>query len=154
MEVTDLEVATSSIDLVHSNATWEHLADVAAANGEVARVLKPGGLAYIEIHLFPSLSGGHDLPWIVPGRLELQGHLPWRHLRDPDWVPPVFLNRHTGEEFRHLFSATPGLELVDWRVEYTEGEELLRDEATRQALASWSDADLTTRSVIAILQRS
>ena len=43
-----------------------HISDVPAANQTLARSLKPGGIAYIEVDLFSSLSGGHDLPWIVP----------------------------------------------------------------------------------------
>ena len=80
----------SSFDAVHSNATWEHIADVRAANRAVAAALVPGGLAYIEIHLFPSLSGGHDLPWIVPGRTLLGDVRPWQHLRDPHWKAQCF----------------------------------------------------------------
>ena len=88
MDINRLDFPDASFDVVHSNATWEHLSDVRLANQEVARVLRPGGMAYIEFHLFPSLSGGHDLPWIVPGRADLGGRLPWRHLRDATWQAP------------------------------------------------------------------
>ena len=87
------QLPEKTFDVVHSNATWEHVKDVEAANRTLAATLRPGGIAYIEIHLFPSLSGGHDLPWITPGRTVLGDVRPWQHLRDPDWKAPVYLNR-------------------------------------------------------------
>ena len=59
MDIQNLTLQQGEFDVVHSNATWEHIADVAAANRALAKCLAPGGVAYIEIHLFPSLSGGH-----------------------------------------------------------------------------------------------
>lgn len=152
MPVTKLDLPTGSVKLIHSNATWEHIADVAQANREVARVLAPGGLAYIELHLFASISGGHDLPWIVPGKTDLGGQQPWRHLLDPAWRAPVFLNRLREREFDRLFRETPGLEVVSCRTEYTEGAEHLTPEIAA-ALSGYSKEELTKRSVIFLLRR-
>jgi SAM-dependent methyltransferase len=152
MDVTALTLPDASVDAVHSNATWEHFSNVSEANRQVARVLKPGGLAYIEFHLFPSLSGGHDLPWIVPGKTELGLVTPWRHLRDATWQPPVFLNRLRERDYEHAFRTTPDLEIVDWRTEYTEGQEFLTD-SIRADLPGYSDEELTKRSIIAVLRR-
>lgn len=153
MTVENLGFEDASFDIVHSNATWEHVADVPAANRQVARILRPGGLAYIEIHLFPSLSGGHDLPWIVPGHLELGDVQPWRHLRDPNWRAPVFLNRLRERDYRQAFESTPGLEIVDWMTEFTEAESLVTDEV-RRALPDYTDQELTKRSIIVIARRT
>lgn len=153
MPADTLAFADASFDVVHSNATWEHLLDVAAVNCEVSRVLAPGGIAYIEIHLFPSLSGGHDLPWIVPGRTDLGGILPWGHLRDPNWTPPgVPLNRLREADYRRLFESTTGLRVLEWRTEYTEGEEWLSDDVLR-ALPDYSREELTRRSIIVVLRK-
>lgn len=153
MDVTRLDFGDATFDVVHSNATWEHVPDVAQANRELARVLRPGGLAYIEIHLFPSLSGGHDLPWIVPGRITLGDIKPWRHLRDPEWQAPVYLNRHRERDYATMFRTTAGLEVVDWITEYTEGAELLTDEIRRE-LAQFSEEDLTRRSIIVVVRKA
>lgn len=153
MAVEHLAFEDASFDVVHSNATWEHLAEVPAANREVTRVLRPGGLAYIEIHLFPSLSGGHDLPWIVPGRLELGGITPWRHLRDSAWTAPVFLNRWRERDYRHAFQSTPGLEVVEWTTEFTEGEALVTDEVLG-ALPDYTSEELTKRSIVVVALRT
>ena len=152
MDIQRLDLPQETFDVVHSNATWEHIADVHAANRAVSRVLRPGGLAYIEIHLFPSLSGGHDLPWIVPGTTMLGDVKPWRHLRDPQWTAPVFLNRLRERDYREAFERTPGLEIVDWRTEFVEGQDCLTDEI-RQELPDFSDAELTRRSIVVLLRK-
>ncbi len=152
MDVQSATIPDASVDLVHSNATWEHIADVAEANQQVARVLRPGGLAYIEIHLFPALSGGHDLPWIVPGKTELGEVIPWQHLRNPAWQAPVFLNRLRERDYERLFRSTANLEIVEWRTEYTEGQQLLTEQI-RAELPGYSDEELTKRSIVVVARR-
>jgi SAM-dependent methyltransferase len=152
MRVEQLGVPDASVDVIHSNATWEHIADIDVANREVARVLRPGGIAYIELHLFPSLSGGHDLPWIVPGRIDLGGITPWRHLRDKSWQAPVFLNRLRERDYRRSFESTEGLEIVDWKTEFTEGEALVTDAILRE-LPGYSREELTKRSIVIVVRR-
>jgi SAM-dependent methyltransferase len=152
MDVQSPALPAESYDAVHSNATWEHVADVRAATEMVARALTPGGIAYIEVHLFPSLSGGHDLPWIVPGKTILGDVKPWQHLRDPSWKAPVFLNRLRERDYRAIFESTPALSIVDWRTEFTEGHELLSPEILR-ALPGYSRDELTKRSIIIVARK-
>ena len=152
MDVRSAALPDGSVDLIHSNATWEHIPDVAEANRQVARLLRPGGLAYIEIHLFPALSGGHDLPWIVPGKTELGSVIPWQHLRNPAWQAPVFLNRLRERDYDRLFKTTPNLDIIEWRTEYTEGQQLLTEEIRAQ-LPGYSDDELTKRSIIVVARR-
>ena len=152
MKAENLRFADSSFDVVYSNAAWEHFSDVKQVNHEVARVLRRGGIAYIEIHLFPSLSGGHDLPWIVPGKTELGGISPWRHLRDPAWKAPVYLNRLREKDYYRLFEETRRFEVLEWKTEFTEGEEFITNELL-QELSDYTRDELIKRSVIAILRK-
>jgi SAM-dependent methyltransferase len=152
LDVRKPDLPLREFDVVHSNATWEHISDVPAANQTLARSLKPGGIAYIEIHLFPSLSGGHDLPWIVPGRTILGDVRPWGHLRDPQWKAPVFLNRLRERDYRKAFDETEDIDIVDWRTEYTEGQEYLTDEIRRE-LPDYTDTELTKRSIIVVVRK-
>ncbi|HTG85469.1 MAG TPA: class I SAM-dependent methyltransferase [Pyrinomonadaceae bacterium] len=151
-DVHSVPIPDGSVDVVHSNATWEHIPDVAEANRQVARVLRPGGLAYIEIHLFPALSGGHDLPWIVPGKTELGDVRPWQHLTNPTWQAPVFLNRLRERDYERLFKTTPGLEIIGWQTEYTEGQQLLTEQIRAQ-LPEYTPEELTKRSIIVVARR-
>ncbi len=104
------------------------------------------------MHLFPSISGGHDLPWIVPGRLDLGTVTPWGHLRNPRWRAPVHLNRLREREFYAAFKETDGLEIVEWQLEHAEGEALVTDEIL-QELSTYTREELTRRSVIAVVRR-
>ena len=152
MDVQNPRLPVNEYDVIHSNATWEHIPDVPAANRTIADALRPGGMAYIEIHLFPSLSGGHDLPWITPGKTVLGDVQPWQHLRNPAWQEPVYLNRLRERDYRRAFEDTPGLRIVQWNTEYTEGHEYLTDEV-RAALPDYSDEELTKRSIIVVVKK-
>ena len=152
MRTEALRFGDAEFDVVYSNATWEHVRDVATANQEVARVLRPGGIALIEIHLFPSLSGGHDLPWIVPGKTILGDVAPWRHLRDPSWVPGVYLNRLRERDFQHLFHAVEELDVIGWHTEFTEGEDLVTEQILSE-LRDYTREELTKRSIVVTLRR-
>jgi SAM-dependent methyltransferase len=152
MDVQQPTLPEASFDVVHSNATWEHVSDVRAANRALAQALTPGGIAYIEIHLFPSLSGGHDLPWIVPGKTELGDVKPWQHLRDREWRPPVFLNRLRERDYRACFDEVRSLKIEEWKTEFTEGESLLTPEITKE-LPGYASEELTKRSIIVVARR-
>lgn len=152
MDVQAPELPPQTYDVIHSNATWEHIKDVRAANRTIAHALRPGGVAYIEIHLFPSLSGGHDLPWITPGRTVLGDVRPWQHLRTGDWQAPVFLNRLRERDYRQAFEETDGLSIVEWRTEFTEGKEFLTPDLLRE-LADYDADELTKRSIIVVVQK-
>jgi SAM-dependent methyltransferase len=57
-----------SFDRIYSWQTLEHITDPAAAFREIARLLRPGGVAFIEYNPFYSIDGAHwlattDLPW-------------------------------------------------------------------------------------------
>jgi SAM-dependent methyltransferase len=153
MDVTAPQLPERTFDVIHSNATWEHIKDVPAANRTLVDALRPGGIAYIEIHLFPSLSGGHDLPWITPGRTILGAVKPWQHLRDPQWEAPVFLNRLREREYRRAFEETEGLSIVEWRTEFTEGQDFLNAEI-RGELRDYTDEELTKRSIIVVARKA
>jgi hypothetical protein len=82
------------------------------------------------------------------------GHIqPWRHLRDPEWKAPVYLNRLRERDYRKAFEETPGLRILDWKTEYTEGHALLTDEIRRD-LSAYDDSELTKRSIIVVVQKT
>ena len=78
---------------------------------------------------------------------------PCQHLRSATWQAPVYLNRLRERDYRRAFEETPGLEIVEWRTEFTEGETYLSDEI-RAALPQFKDEELTKRSIIVVVRKS
>ena len=70
----------NTLDLVFSHVVLEHVQDVPALLDDVRRVLKPGGLTFQTIHLFPSISGGHTSSWVDSPKA-VGDERPWNHLR-------------------------------------------------------------------------
>jgi SAM-dependent methyltransferase len=155
LSVTEpLPFPAASFDVVISNAVFEHVADVPAAIEEVVRLLRPGGVCHIAIHLFPSLSGGHHMRWAFPDTEPPDDIPPWDHLRDNRFPAHVYLNRLVEREYREAFESTPGIEIVDWVVTRTEGEQLLTAEIEAELTPRYSRDDLLRREVVVIGRRS
>jgi SAM-dependent methyltransferase len=94
-------------DFVVSSCVFEHVADVAGVVKELARVIKPSGVIYLAFHLFPSLSGGHNLEWhIADDQQRLRRVPPWDHLREGLFPPNTFLNGLRLEDYRKAFAQT------------------------------------------------
>lgn len=153
LSVTEVPFSDASFDAVISNAVFEHLPDVPAAIAQVARILKPGGVCHIAIHLFPSLSGGHHMAWAFPQESVPADVPPWDHLRANRFPAHVYLNKLKDGDYRAAFAAEPRLELLDWVTTRTEGESLLTPEIEREIGGGYTRADLLTREVIAIARR-
>ena len=162
-DAQQLPLADQSLDCVISNAVFEHLPDVAQVLREVRRVLAPGGVAHIGLHLWTSPSGSHH-PAIVdyPLRAERWPRelVPWFHLRE---LPPYdlrhaptygyqrqYLNRNREHDYRQAFEAA--LEVVEWQRFYREGEVLIQPEVLA-ALPDYSTDELTTRSLRVLARR-
>jgi SAM-dependent methyltransferase len=153
LSVTELPFPAGTFDVVISNAVFEHLPDLPAAVREVARVLRPGGIGHIAIHLFPSLSGGHHMAWAFPDQ-SIPADIPaWDHLRENRFPAHVYLNRLVEKDYRHAFAAESRLELVDWVTTRTEGENLLTPEIEAELGDRYTREDLLKREVVAIVRR-
>jgi SAM-dependent methyltransferase len=145
MDATNLLFPDDHFDIVTSRAAFEHFSDPAAVISEIRRVLKPGGVMFVNLHLFSSDSGCHDTR-ILAGK---RGELPfWAHLRPQhhDAIHPnSYLNCYTLADWRQLFqSQMPGSEVVALcDAGDAERRELskLRSEGE---LASYSDEELLT----------
>lgn len=142
MNASCLGLATGAFGCVVSNAAFEHFPDVASALAEIARVLRPGGIAAIHIHLFPSLYGGHD------------GNHFWRHLWDSSWRDPVGLNRLAESDYLELAKQTNGLSLIEVNPWTWDGQDLLTEDLRRKIPSRYTDMDLTKNSIFMVLKRS
>ena len=152
MDVRDLRFPDCSFDFVFSRSVLHHLSNPIAALHEISRVLKPGGVAYISIHLYTSPTGSLDPRVYTERRGELAA---WPHLRPhlAATVSPanVYLNRLRLVDWRQLFAhempnvhcllvcGDPGLESVAQSL-HGEGELLdysLEELLTFEIVALW-----------------
>jgi SAM-dependent methyltransferase len=149
MDAQNLEFRDGSFSFVFSTAVFEHISDVEAAAREVRRVLRDGGKAYIRIHLYPSLSGGHALDWadVDEHRPPATPVPPWDHLRKRQFPPHVFLNQMRAAEFMEIFEQHFEILSESYR---TEGQALLTPEI-REELADWPEEDLVRRNLEVVL---
>jgi SAM-dependent methyltransferase len=135
-----------SFDLVISSAVWEHLPDVEAATREVTRVLRDGGLAVIQIALFPALQGGHHAEWHSIEPSVRRSIRPWDHLYPDRLRLPVYLNEWRESQYRMVLESC--LEVIEWEDGPLRGAALL-DAVPREELGAYSDRDLLLSSITA-----
>jgi SAM-dependent methyltransferase len=154
MNAEKMEFDDATFDFVFSYSTFEHLADPGAVIDQINRVLRPGGVAYINLHLYTSDSGCHD-PRISAGRREA---LPlWAHLR-PAHSKKVrgnaFLNKIRLSDWQDLFltrNRNVLLRAVD------DENQALRPELARLRksgeLVEYTDEELLTVQLVAMWKR-
>jgi SAM-dependent methyltransferase len=149
MDARSLAFPDGEFDLVHSTSAFEHFADVPGAVSELCRVLRPDGVASVVVHLFPSLSGGHELEWAFPDEAPSRRVPPWDHLRENRFPSHAYLNRWRGREYQEAFGRH--FETLEFR-EYREGERLLTPELER-SLEGFTRDELLTRAFRAVLRK-
>lgn len=149
-DATSVPFPDNHFDLIVSTAVFEHIADVPAAVKEVARVLKPRGLCDIEIHLFTSISGGHNLTWHDPDGNPSRTVPPWDHLRKNLFPTHVYLNRLREHEYRNIFSRY--LSILDWVSLKFEGEKFLTPEIEKE-LSAFSREELLKKNIVVVGQK-
>jgi SAM-dependent methyltransferase len=153
MNAEEMTFDGATFDFVFSCSTFEHLSDPRKVIDEVNRVLRPGGVAYIILHLYTSDSGCHD-PRISAGRRE---DLPyWSHLR-PQHIGKVrsnaYLNKLRLADWRDLFCSLPNV----WLRTIEDDLPDLRSELARLRrageLRDYPEEELLTREVVAVWKR-
>lgn len=113
MDACKMTFSNDSFDLVHSRTVFQHLPDPAAGLAQLARVLKPGGIACVGLHLYSSETGSLDYR-SSPGHPH---QLPyWSHLQPAlasTVQSPVFLNKLRLQEWKSVFEKyMPGSDLI------------------------------------------
>lgn len=150
-DVNSLPFCESSFDLVTSVAAFEHFLDVPSVIKELSRIIKPGGIAWVYIHNFTSLSGGHNVKIMeiplkkIPNEIQ-----PWDHLRSrkiPFIVPLNEWRIHQYiEEFANHF------EIIKHYCANYEGIDLLSSEIENE-LSEFSRKELTCREYVIVARK-
>ena len=147
MDATEMSFEDASFDVVTSNDTFEHITDVPKVTAEVRRGLKPDGFAVVNVHLFPSLTGGHE-PELGYHRIRKKLDRPWGHLYDPNWKAPSVLNRWRDRDYHRAFKDQ--FSSVERKIISQFGQEFLSREILDK-LPDYTVDELLTEKVMYVL---
>src|SRR5262249_30884324 len=103
MNATRMTFPDDSFDCVVSYSAFEHIDEPLTALREVRRVLRPGGVAYISVHLYTCHSGSHDLAIMCGPPADPL----WPHLRQEFLHmihPSAYLNRLSMSDWHRAFA--------------------------------------------------
>jgi len=151
MDASQTAFADAEYDLVVSNAVFEHIRNVDEVLVEMKRIMKTGGIAYVAIHLFPSLSGGHNIIWSNPDTQEvITGVPPWDHLRKQQYPIDPGLNRWREEDYRKSF--VKHFKILEWNTQYWEPDDYLTPEIILE-LKGYSREQLLKRAIIVVARK-
>lgn len=150
MDATAMSFPGASFDFVFSYSVFHHIPDPARAVAEVARVLAPGGVAYVSFHLYSSDTGSLDLR-VMRGE---QGIPLWPHLRAGARVTVdqnAYVNRLRLPEWEALFrEQMPGCRMLHRNTERARLEPEARRLRDSGELADYELDELLTREVVAV----
>lgn len=152
MNAKDLEFADASFDGVFSFSVFQHIDEPSVAAAEIHRVLKPGAIAYIQLHLYTSASGS-DCPQIT---LSPDRYPPWAHLRTSSQYygkEGLYHNHWRLAQWKNLFEGL--FEVVRYPILETEIEENRRilSTAIRAELADFNDEELLITTLTAVCRK-
>jgi SAM-dependent methyltransferase len=112
MPAEEMTFPDESFDVVYALAVFQHLGRPEEVLRQMVRVLRPGGVLYLDFILYTSQTGAHDLSatGLGDGRLPLWAHLRPRHRHEVS--ESAYLNRLRLADWRLLFErVVPGAEL-------------------------------------------
>jgi SAM-dependent methyltransferase len=141
-------------DLIMSWSVFEHLPDPKKALENVVRLLRPGGVLYLSLHLYTSNNGHHDIRAFTGQEEKLPM---WGHLREStrrQIQPSSYLNRWRLFQWREQFSTlTPGftefLESHDHRLKY--GPRITRE--IQAELGDFTEEELFTVDAVYVWKK-
>jgi len=151
-DVAVLPFLDNSFHLVTSIAAFEHFERVVDVVTEIRRILRPGGVAWVCIHLFTSPSGGHNLSLTeiplrnIPPRIDV-----WDHLRKRQLPFHVSLNEWRQSQYLEAFARH--FEILKDYCAIREGEEFLTPQI-RAELSDYSRDELTCGAYVILARKA
>ena len=151
MDAQKLMFDECSFDGVYSISVFQYIDNLRMAVGQLYRVLKPGGVAYVSLHSYIAQGGSdHPLLWTKPGKYPSWGHLRRSTAYYRKHGLPV--NGYRMVHYKEIVEST--FDEVDYVINETEHQEArsLMTPSVRAELAEYSDEELLT-STFTILAR-
>jgi SAM-dependent methyltransferase len=150
-DVSRLPYLDNAFDLITSVAAFEHFLNVPAVVSELYRVLRSGGIAWIAIHLFTSLSGGHNIDFTGAALESVPpGVDPWDHLRQRKLPFTVPLNEWRRDEYLAEFARHFEIE-SDYCV--TREAEALLTPGIQAELSRYDRDELTCKAYVLVARK-
>ncbi|HXV83332.1 MAG TPA: class I SAM-dependent methyltransferase, partial [Candidatus Binatia bacterium] len=147
-DVSHLPFRNDSFDVITSVAAFEHFLNVPAVVKELYRVIKPGGMVWVLVHLFSSPSGGHNVSLVqIPLRDLPPGVDPWDHLRKRRLPFHVPLNQWRKGQYLSEFNRR--FEILKHYCAMREGEDFLTPQIENE-LADYSRDELTCGAYVIV----
>lgn len=138
-------------DLVTSIAAFEHFLDVPHVVSELYRVLRPGGIVWVSVHLFTSPSGGHNVSFTeIPLQRVPNGVDAWDHLRRRRLPFSVPLNEWRRDQYLEAFGRR--FSLIEHYPAAYEGEALLTSEIAAE-LADYDREELICHAYVIVARK-
>lgn len=154
MDAAHMTFDDESFDATYAFAVFQHLPEPGAVLKEMVRVLRPGGVLYLDFVLYTSSGGSHDVR-LLGGRGDSLP--PWIHLRPESGLtvqPNAFLNMIRLGDWRRLFEQElPGATV---QLEQPNAERLAAEATDLQAagdLSGYSLEELLTNKVSVLWQK-
>jgi len=150
-DANTLPVPNNTFDMITSVAAFEHFLNVPRVVSEVHRVMRPGSLVWVLIHLFTSPSGGHNTSLFeIPLRSVPAGAAPWDHLRQRRLPFHVPLNEWRRDQYLEIFDRY--FDLIKHYCAIREGNELLTPEIEAE-LSDYTRDELTCRAYVILARK-
>lgn len=153
-DVCHMNFPDFSFDVVLCRSVLHHLSDPSVALKEMARVLRPGGVAIANFHLYTSHNGSLD-PRVMAG--DYDAALLWAHLRPTlaaDFSGNSFLNKLRIDDWRAVLSSSWANCTIKTEKSSRAGIiESAKEMIDSGAISNYSIDELTTHTVLAFWQK-
>ncbi len=152
-DVCEMEFASGSFDMVYSRSVLHHIANPQDALSEIARVLKPHGVVFVDLHLYSSVNGSLD-PRVTFGGADFE--LYWAHLRSGvPFVEGAYLNKLRLSEWQKLFADHwPGSQLKTIEVTDSRARSQAAKLLSENAIRGYSEEELLITTISVLWQKA
>lgn len=153
MDACNMTLDDASFDFVYCYSVFHHLPDPGAAIDGIVRVLRPGGVVYISLHLYTCETGSLDAR-ALSGQPDFPS---WAHLR-PQFAggvkPNAYLNRLRIHDWRDLFQTRmPGAHLILNRTDRSGVEKDAQALLNQGEMSGYSLEELITHEVVVLWKK-